>query len=230
MKDNFFSMNRIVIAHSTAIKQLQTEIGQISAHLNPRVKRGLPSDTIANHKGDTTHCMVVTTHSCKVIYDESPKGNVETLSKEKIVVFQSDELAEELNNKALNDDNEPQPKVNVDIAKEKKNINPPSFPQKYLPKINPPFSQRLKKKKNDDKFKNFLLVFKTLSIHLPLIEALLKMPEYAKFMKKLVTKQWSLDFETIEVSHNYSAIMSINLIVKKEDPSAFIIPCAARLF
>uniref|UniRef100_M1DVB1 Integrase core domain containing protein n=1 Tax=Solanum tuberosum TaxID=4113 RepID=M1DVB1_SOLTU len=45
-----------------------------------------------------------------------------------------------------------------------------------LPKISPPFPQRLKNKNEDEKFKKFLLVFKTLSINLLLVEALLEMP------------------------------------------------------
>ncbi|KAK4707226.1 hypothetical protein R3W88_033241 [Solanum pinnatisectum] len=94
-----------------------------------------------------------------------------------------------------------------------------------LPKISPPFTQCLKKKNEDEKFKKFLLVLKTLSINLPLVEALLEMPGYAKFMKELVTKKRNLDFETIEVSHSCSAIMTKELIKKREDPGAFTIPC-----
>ncbi|XP_049405159.1 uncharacterized protein LOC125868572 [Solanum stenotomum] len=51
------------------------------------------------------------------------------------------------------------------------------------------------------------------------------MPGYAKFMKELVTKKRSLDFETIEVSHSCSAIMTKELIKKREYPRAFTIPC-----
>ncbi|XP_049369330.1 uncharacterized protein LOC125834203 [Solanum verrucosum] len=50
------------------------------------------------------------------------------------------------------------------------------------------------------------------------------MPGYAKFMKELVTKKRSLDFETIEVSHSCSAIMTKELIKKREYPGAFTIP------
>ncbi|XP_049378071.1 uncharacterized protein LOC125842812 [Solanum stenotomum] len=93
-----------------------------------------------------------------------------------------------------------------------------------LPKITPPFPQHLKKKNDDEKFKKFLSVFKTLSINLPLVEALLEMSGYAKFMKELVTKKKIIDFETIEVSHSCSAIMTKELIKKREDPGAFTIP------
>ncbi|XP_049348193.1 uncharacterized protein LOC125812760 [Solanum verrucosum] len=51
------------------------------------------------------------------------------------------------------------------------------------------------------------------------------MPGYAKFMKEPVTKKRNMDFETIEVSHNCSAIMTSEIITKKEDSGAFTIPC-----
>ncbi|XP_049406250.1 uncharacterized protein LOC125869888 [Solanum stenotomum] len=70
-----------------------------------------------------------------------------------------------------------------------------------------------------------LELFKSLSINIPLVEALLEMLGYAKFMKELVTKKRSLDYETITVPHSCSAIMTNDSIIKREDPGAFIIPC-----
>ncbi|XP_015167696.1 uncharacterized protein [Solanum tuberosum] len=99
-----------------------------------------------------------------------------------------------------------------------------------LPKIPPPFPQCLKKKNEDEKFKKFLYVFKKLSINLPLVEALLEMIGYAKFMKELVTKKRILDYELIEVPHSCSAIMTKELITKREVPGAFTIPCTIGMF
>ncbi|KAK4729676.1 hypothetical protein R3W88_022664 [Solanum pinnatisectum] len=89
----------------------------------------------------------------------------------------------------------------------------------------PPFPQRLNKNNADEKFKKFLSVFKTLSINLLLVEASMEMSGYAKFMKELVTRKRSLDFETIEVSHSCSSIMTSEMIKKKEDLGAFTILC-----
>ncbi|KAK4707053.1 hypothetical protein R3W88_033392 [Solanum pinnatisectum] len=44
-------------------------------------------------------------------------------------------------------------------------------------------------------------------------------------MKELVTKKRSLEYETIEVPHSFRAIMTNELITKREDPGAFTIPC-----
>ncbi|XP_070005236.1 uncharacterized protein [Nicotiana sylvestris] len=67
-------------------------------------------------------------------------------------------------------------------------------------------------------------MMKSLSINVPLVEALVQMLGYAKFMKDLVTKKRTMDCETIKMTHQVSAIvhsMALNL----EDPGDFTIPC-----
>ncbi|XP_019257667.1 PREDICTED: uncharacterized protein LOC109235873 [Nicotiana attenuata] len=62
----------------------------------------------------------------------------------------------------------------------------------------------------------------TITMHF--VEALEKMPGYAKFMKDLVTKNKNVNFETVKVTHQCSAIIS-QAEKKMEDPGAFTIPC-----
>ncbi|XP_070056580.1 uncharacterized protein [Nicotiana tomentosiformis] len=50
------------------------------------------------------------------------------------------------------------------------------------------------------------------------------MPDYSKFIKDLVTKKRSMDFETIKVTHKVSAIVH-SMAPELEDPRAFTIPC-----
>ncbi|KAK4707466.1 hypothetical protein R3W88_032958 [Solanum pinnatisectum] len=71
----------------------------------------------------------------------------------------------------------------------------------HMPRPPPPFPQRLVKKNEEGKYRRFITTLKQLSINIPLIEALEKMPMYEKFMKDL----------------------------KKEDPGAFTIPCTIGL-
>ncbi|XP_070010865.1 uncharacterized protein [Nicotiana sylvestris] len=65
---------------------------------------------------------------------------------------------------------------------------------------------------------------KSLSINVPLVEALDKMPRYTKFMRDVVTKKRSMNFETIEVIHQVSAIVH-SMAPKLEDIGAFTILC-----
>ncbi|XP_070046987.1 uncharacterized protein [Nicotiana tomentosiformis] len=68
---------------------------------------------------------------------------------------------------------------------------------------------------------------KSLSINVPLVEALEQMPGYAKFMKDPVTNKRSMNFETIKVTQLVSAIVH-SMAPKLEDPNTFMIPCIIR--
>ncbi|XP_070057131.1 uncharacterized protein [Nicotiana tomentosiformis] len=63
-----------------------------------------------------------------------------------------------------------------------------------------------------------------LSINVPLVEALEQMPGYAKFMKDFMTKNRLMNFKTIKVTHQVSAIVH-SMALKLEDPGTFTIPC-----
>ena len=69
-----------------------------------------------------------------------------------------------------------------------------------MPRPPPPFPQRFVKKTEDGKYRRFITMLKQLSINVPLVEALEQMPGYAKFMKDLVRKYWSLSRMMIECS------------------------------
>ncbi|XP_070014096.1 uncharacterized protein [Nicotiana sylvestris] len=67
-------------------------------------------------------------------------------------------------------------------------------------------------------------MMKSLSINVPLVEALEQMPGYPKFMKDLVRKKRSMNCETIKMTHQVSAIVH-SMAPKLEDPGTFTIPC-----
>lgn len=62
MKSDFSQLNPMGNSHSASINQLETQFGQISAHLNARQKGGLPSNTVDNLKNDS-HIMKIITKS-----------------------------------------------------------------------------------------------------------------------------------------------------------------------
>lgn len=92
-----------------------------------------------------------------------------------------------------------------------------------LPMPPPPCPQRLSKQNGENQFKKFIQMMKSLSINVPLVEALEQIPGYAKFMKDLVTKKPSMNFETIK-SHQVSAIVH-SMTPKLMDPGTYMISC-----
>ncbi|XP_070027757.1 uncharacterized protein [Nicotiana sylvestris] len=87
-----------------------------------------------------------------------------------------------------------------------------------------PYPQRLANQNSENQFKKFIDMMKSLSINVPLVEALEQMSGYAKFMKDLVTKKRSMNCETIKMTHQVSDIMH-SMAPKLENPAAFTIPC-----
>ena len=59
--------------------------------------------------------------------------------------------------------------------------------QACMPAI--PFPQRLQKAKMEEQFSRFLDVFKKIEINLPFAEALTQMPNYAQFLKDILSKK-----------------------------------------
>ncbi|KAL4367794.1 hypothetical protein GQ457_05G020570 [Hibiscus cannabinus] len=69
----------------------------------------------------------------------------------------------------------------------------------------PPFSQRLKRHKEDNQFKKFVDMRDQLHIDVPFLEAIDQMPTYAKFLKDIITKRRKIErYESnIEIKENF---------------------------
>ena len=69
-------------------------------------------------------------------------------------------------------------------------------------------------------------VFKKLHINIPFADALEQMPSYVKFMKDILSQKRRLaDFETVNLTEEYSAILQRKLPQKLKDPGSLTIPC-----
>ncbi|XP_022855695.1 uncharacterized protein LOC111376916 [Olea europaea var. sylvestris] len=85
---------------------------------------------------------------------------------------------------------------------------------------------RYLKKEFDEKFAKFLEVFKKIHINILFAETLAQMPNYAKFLKEVISKKRKLkEFETVKLTEECSAIFPKKLPHKLKDPSSFNIPC-----
>ena len=88
-----------------------------------------------------------------------------------------------------------------------------------------PYPQRLKKNRLDKQFTKFMDVFKKLHINIPFANALEQRPGYVKFMKDILSKKRRLlDFETMNLTKECSAILQRKLPHNLKDPGSFTIP------
>jgi len=79
---------------------------------------------------------------------------------------------------------------------------------------------------SDPQFVKFFELLKQLKINVPFVEAIAQMPKYAKFLKEILGKKRKLiEFETIALSEECSAIVLKKLPLKLKDPNSFAIPC-----
>ncbi|XP_042059417.1 uncharacterized protein LOC121803910 [Salvia splendens] len=86
------------------------------------------------------------------------------------------------------------------------------------------FPQVVQKKKLDEKFVKFLEIFKRVHLNIPLIGALQQMPGYIKFLKEIMSKKKRLiDYETVNLTENYSAIIQQKMPAKMKDPGRHLL-------
>ena len=80
-------------------------------------------------------------------------------------------------------------------------LNSPNKPSIYTPPL--PFPQRVRKNKLDAQISKFLDIFKKLEVNIPFSNALAQIPNYAKFMKDIMSNKKKLDsIGTISLSEN----------------------------
>ena len=74
-------------------------------------------------------------------------------------------------------------------------------------------------------------VFKKIEINLPFVEALNQMPNYAKFLKDILSKKRSfVEKGLVNLTATCSVVIQRILLEKMQDPGSFTIPCTARNF
>ena len=88
-----------------------------------------------------------------------------------------------------------------------------------------PFPQRLHKARIEERFSKFLDIFKKIEINIPFVEAINQMPNYAKFLKDILSKKRKIAEEGIvNLTATCSAVIQQMLPEKMKDPDSFTIP------
>ena len=189
-----------------SIKNIETQIGQLTNLLTNRAPGALPSDTEKNPREQAN---AITLRS-GTKYDEPRMKEAEAQEKEKDVDPQKEGDAED---------------EEAERAKEKARVDQRVKEyQKRYDRI--PFPGRLKKQMEEKHYKKFLDIFRSLHINIPLADALEQMPKYAKYLKDMLTKKrkWE-EHETVMLTEESSAILRKKLPPKLKDPGSFSIPC-----
>ncbi|XP_061367061.1 uncharacterized protein LOC133310177 [Gastrolobium bilobum] len=102
-------------------------------------------------------------------------------------------------------------------------------PLELSPYAKIPYPQRFREEIKKQQYSKFLDIFKKLQINIPFTEALENMPNYAKFMKDLLSRKRKLqECETVTLTAECSAIIQKKLPPKLKDPGRFSIPCNIR--
>ncbi|XP_057772985.1 uncharacterized protein LOC130992391 [Salvia miltiorrhiza] len=92
--------------------------------------------------------------------------------------------------------------------------------------VTTPLPQRQKKERGQEQFSKFLEIFRKVHINIPLVEALQEMPQYARFLKDIISRKRRLEeFETVNLNEECSAILQRKLPAKIKDPGSFTLFC-----
>ncbi|XP_021721950.1 uncharacterized protein LOC110689470 [Chenopodium quinoa] len=99
--------------------------------------------------------------------------------------------------------------------------------EKEIVKPKLPYPQKFMRHKLDEKFGRFIDMLKQLHLSLPFTDVINQMPNYAKFLKEILSGKRTCDVvETINLTENCSAIIMNKMPPKLKDPENFSIPCA----
>nr|GEU71087.1 reverse transcriptase domain-containing protein [Tanacetum cinerariifolium] len=177
--------------------------------------RPLPSNTIANPKGDLK---TITTRS-GIFYDR-PHIPPPTSSLPKVV-----ERVPEVTKDTVQPSTE---NIQPPVAQTQVPIDEPVVASKPKPTI--PYPLRANKQKLHGKDNNLALkfvdIFRNLQVNFSFADILLHMPRFALMFKSLLNNKEKLfDLATTLVNENCSAVILKKLSKKLGDPDKFLIPC-----
>ncbi|GJX45736.1 reverse transcriptase domain-containing protein [Tanacetum coccineum] len=186
---------------------------------NPSGSGSLPSNTVANPRGDLKS---VTTRSGVSFNGPTIPPTSSLLPKE--VEREPEATKDKVQTTNLESTAHVEPPV-VQVPIQELNVAPKSNPKPSIPYPSRLNNQKLCEKANNQIFK-FLKIFQRLHFDISFADALLHMPKFASTFKSLLSNKEKL-FELTNTSLNEkcSAVLLKNLPEKLGDPGKFLIPC-----
>ncbi|XP_023772380.2 uncharacterized protein LOC111921039 [Lactuca sativa] len=115
--------------------------------------------------------------------------------------------------------------INEEENKEKSNKKKPATTEvKYTPVA--PFPERLVSTKKEREESEIMQMIRKVHVNIPLLDAIKRVPRYAKFLKELcISKKKLKGNETVKVGENISAVLQKRMPSKCKDPGVFTVPC-----
>ena len=202
-----------------SLKNLETQVGKLALNMQNQNKGAFPSDSQKNPKD----CTKIQLRSGKEVSSSSIKEKKEkTDEKEEATGREEKKNMLEKTTDAEKQTLTKQPEKSCEL-KQKEKV------QAYTPAV--PFPQRLQKARKEEEFSKFLEIFKKIEINIPFVEAINQMPNYAKFLKEILSKKKKIAEEGIvNLTATCSAVIQRSLPAKMKDPSIFTIPCSIRKY
>ena len=192
----------------STIQNIERTMGEIADRMSDRPTGSLPSSTQANPNATAK---AVTTRSGRILGKEIA-GEIEEPVDEEI---EMETPAGDVHSR-LRPTSTAQPSESS--VKEGEPV------RTYKP--TPPYPGRLRARVDTEQYSRFLEMLKKLHVNLPFVEAVTKMPKYAKFLKDLLTNKKKLEeLSIVTLSEECSAAVQNQLPKKMTDPESFTISC-----
>ena len=185
---------------SASLKNLETQVGQLALNMQTQNKGIFPSDTQKNPKD----CMAVQLRSGKEVSNSSGKERKERTEEEQ------EETGKEEKKNMLEKITEARKQAQTEYPDRSCEHKQKEKAQAYTPTV--PFPQRLQKARREEQFSKFSDIFKKIEINIPFVEAINQMPNYAKFMKEILSKKRKIAKEGIvNLTTTYNAVIQQKL-------------------
>ncbi|KAI5323819.1 hypothetical protein L3X38_032892 [Prunus dulcis] len=179
-----------------SIKSLEQQFGQLATQISDRENGKFPNQTIPNPNG-REDCNVVRTLRCGKSYD----------NRENRIEKEQQTVEDNTENFAA----EPAKPAEKHTLADLETV-PKQVPERvYEAPI--PYPERLKPKAKDQKLKDFMQTLSKVQINIPLLDAIKKIPSYAKFLKEVCSSKKKLsDLDKVILTEQCSTGASINLM------------------
>ncbi|XP_070012143.1 uncharacterized protein [Nicotiana sylvestris] len=206
-------MQEKLAVHDSAIKNIETQLGQLSMALNNCPQGTLPADTNINPKEQNPNQLMEV--SLQNGRDLDKEQEVAQASKETTPATSIPLEVDELSNLTKvvveqGQDEKGKAKVNKQAAEQVVPLVPQnpnreksaSCAQRVIPA---PFPQRLVKQRKEDQYKKFMEMLRQIQLNIPLMDALREMTGYAKMMKDLMSQKFDFqDLSTVTLTQRSS--------------------------